>query len=372
MAALYAAGGVEFGLRDHRQTTMPSSSNTFASLSLSAAAKRIHSARQARAAFVRQAFAIPNILAVGVGFRNREREGLKELCLICSVDRKRPLNELSEKERVPRSFGDFRVDVKEAGRFRALGAAQAERLRPARPGSSIAHVDVTAGTFGCVVSRNGQRFMLSNNHVLANGNRARLGSVVTQPGKHDGGDARRDAIAKLVEFIPLAYDGQPDPVGPSRGNPDSSGCGSVLRFGKTRASGDGPVNRTGANVVDCAIALPDNPTLITADILGIGAPRGIGVGALGMRVQKSGRTTGHTFGDIEQIDVTSRVEYDHGTVTFTGQLMATAVSAGGDSGSAVLDMDRNVIGLLFAGSPTSTLINPIQDVLYALDVDLVI
>jgi hypothetical protein len=350
---------------------MPSSSNTFASLSLSAAAARIHSARLARAAFVAQAFQIPNVVSVGVGFRNREREGLKELCIVCSVDRKRPLNELRDRDRVPRAFGEFRVDVKESGRFRALGAAQAERLRPARPGGSVAHVDVTAGTFGCVVSRNGERFILSNNHVLANGNRARLGSLVTQPGKHDGGDPRRDAIAKLVEFVPLAYDGQPDPVAPSRGNPDASGCASALRFTK-RAAANGPVNRAGANIVDCAIALPDNPTLISTEILGIGAPRGVSVGALGMRVQKSGRTTGHTYGDIEQIDVTSRVEYDHGSVTFTGQLMSTAVSAGGDSGSAVLDMQRNVIGLLFAGSPTSTLINPIQDVLHALDVDLVV
>jgi hypothetical protein len=47
------------------------------------------------------------------------------------------------------------------------------------------------------------------------------------------------------------------------------------------------------------------------------------------------------------------------------------MSQGGDSGSAVLDMDLCVVGLLFAGSDLATLINPIQAVLSALDVEVV-
>ena len=58
--------------------------------------------------------------------------------------------------------------------------------------------------------------------------------------------------------------------------------------------------------------------------------------------------------------------------TFTNQLMASGMSAGGDSGSAILDGDGLVVGLLYAGSGQATLINPIQTVLNLLKVELVI
>ena len=58
-------------------------------------------------------------------------------------------------------------------------------------------------------------------------------------------------------------------------------------------------------------------------------------------------------------------------VTFVDQLMTTGMSQGGDSGSVVLDMDRYVVGLLFAGSDVATMINPIQAVLSALNVQMV-
>jgi hypothetical protein len=48
------------------------------------------------------------------------------------------------------------------------------------------------------------------------------------------------------------------------------------------------------------------------------------------------------------------------------------MSAGGDSGSAVLDQDGYVLGLLYAGSSRATLINPIQTVLQMLNVELVV
>jgi hypothetical protein len=45
------------------------------------------------------------------------------------------------------------------------------------------------------------------------------------------------------------------------------------------------------------------------------------------------------------------------------------MSQGGDSGAAILDMDRNVVGLLFAGSNAVTIFNPIDEVLSALEVE---
>jgi hypothetical protein len=88
-------------------------------------------------------------------------------------------------------------------------------------------------------------------------------------------------------------------------------------------------------------------------------------------VHKTGRTTDYTRGRITQIDVTTSVDYNGRLATFTNQLMATGMSAGGDSGSAVLDEEGYVIGLLYAGSSRATLINPIQTVLEMLRVELV-
>ena len=91
-----------------------------------------------------------------------------------------------------------------------------------------------------------------------------------------------------------------------------------------------------------------------------------------MQVQKTGRTTGHTRGLITQLDATLRIDYDGHTALFTGQLVAGPMSEPGDSGSAVLDMDGRVVGLLFAGSEAITIINPIDEVFAALNVELVV
>jgi hypothetical protein len=90
-----------------------------------------------------------------------------------------------------------------------------------------------------------------------------------------------------------------------------------------------------------------------------------------MAIKKSGRTTGLTTGSIEQIDVTVNVQYSENQIAiFTDQLLAGAMSQGGDSGSAVLDESNQLVGLLFAGSDTTTIINRIENVFSALGVTL--
>ena len=90
-----------------------------------------------------------------------------------------------------------------------------------------------------------------------------------------------------------------------------------------------------------------------------------------MPLQKSGRTTGYTTGQVEQVDVTVNVQYGAGRIAlFSDQLLAGAMSQGGDSGSAVLDDRRRLVGLLFAGSDNTTIINRIQNVFEALQLTL--
>ena len=125
-----------------------------------------------------------------------------------------------------------------------------------------------------------------------------------------------------------------------------------------------------ADLVDGAVARPLSDDLVGRRILEIGGPCSAGEASLGTKIKKSGRTTGRTYGEITQVIVTVPVSYGFNRVaTFTDQLMASAMSAGGDSGSAVLDDHDLIVGLLFVGSETTTVMNTIQNVMEALGVE---
>jgi hypothetical protein len=302
---------------------------------------------------------LDNVVAVGVGYKTVGNARTTDPAVVVSVVKKLPLIQLPEGSRVPRTINGMPTDVVETGKIFAL-QNPTDKMRPARPGISIGHFQITAGTLGCLVERAGQVYILSNNHVLANSNAAQVGDAILQPGPHDGGTSA-DRIATLEQFIPIDFSTSSVP-----------GC-SPLSF-LMRLFGSSPtsqINEPGNNTVDCAIAKPLSDNLVDPDILNIGIPTGAGSATLGTPVQKSGRTTGFTQDQITQIDVMVSVNYGGPIAIFKNQLMAGAMSKGGDSGSAVLDMDKQVVGLLFAGSDTTTIMNPIQLVLEALQVQLV-
>ncbi len=106
------------------------------------------------------------------------------------------------------------------------------------------------------------------------------------------------------------------------------------------------------------------------EILKIGPVKGVGIAELGDAVKKSGRTTEFTTGQILQVDVTVDVDYGSGrTARFVDQLLSGPMSQGGDSGSAVLNDDDRLVGLLFAGSDNTTIMNRISHVFTALGVN---
>jgi hypothetical protein len=55
---------------------------------------------------------------------------------------------------------------------------------------------------------------------------------------------------------------------------------------------------------------------------------------------------------------------------FQDQLLAGPMSQGGDSGSAVLDDQNQLVGLLFAGSDSTTILNRIEHVFEELGLEL--
>jgi hypothetical protein len=211
--------------------------------------------------------------------------------------------------------------------------------RPVPIGVSGGQPDVTAGTIGARVSDGGRTFALSNNHVFANRNDANQGDDILQPGRVDGGTDPTNSIGTLHDFEPLRF------------------CG-VLTCPN--------------NLVDAAIALTssDNLGTSTPDD-GYGEPQTKTTTAtLGQTVQKYGRTTGLTTGLVSGINATITVNYNTGTARFVDQILISdgRFSQGGDSGSLVVAQsrgqdDRRPVGLLFAGSNTHTIANPIDLVL---------
>src|SRR5690606_37522923 len=91
---------------------------------------------------------------------------------------------------------------------------------------------------------------------------------------------------------------------------------------------------------------------------------------VGMLVRKTGRTTGYSTGRITVVNATVDVSYGRGAVgRFTDQIVTTAMSQGGDSGSVLTTFDNLAVGLLFAGSPFASIANQMEHVQRLLGVE---
>ncbi len=237
-----------------------------------------------------------------------------------------------EAETDVRVVGRVRAAALAGGRAQARGGrawdasgtatAAGRRDRPLRPGTSVAHPDVSAGTLGAFVrDADGRVLLLSNNHVLADTDRAQLGDPVLSPGPADGGRPEVDRVATLDAFERLASTG---------------------------------------NRLDLALAAVDDPALVGGNVVPEGSLAGVLDDVLdGVEVAKVGRTTGHTTGVVTVVELDGvTVDYGDGrTFSFDDCLEVEgdgrAFSDGGDSGSIVYARDGlHAVGLLFAGSTT--------------------
>lgn len=309
-----------------------------------------------------------NVVATGIGYKVTDGKKTAQMSIICSVEKKEAKSKLSSSDLLPKAVDGVPTDVVTTGRIRAFQPPTG-RFRPSPGGVSIGHFEITAGTLGCLVRKNGQLYILSNNHVLANSNDASIGDPILQPGPYDGGTNPADRIAELSEFIPINYSDAQSQCPVANGVADLCNTLSMLSGSSSRLQA--VTIQAEENLVDAAIARILNPADITGEILNIGAIAGTGEGKLGMAIRKSGRTTGFTIGEIQQVDVTVNVSYGGGRVAqFRDQLLAGAMSQGGDSGSAVFNEENMLVGLLFAGSDQTTVINRIQNVFSALGVSL--
>ncbi len=276
-----------------------------------------------------------NVLGLGIGYKEVGGKETTDLCIHIYVEKKIPQKDLPAEALIPDNLEGLPTDVIEVGLIEAQSYTAC--VRPARPGYSIGHYRITAGTFGCLVKSRccSGVYILSNNHVLANSNNARPGDPILQPGPYDRKPCVPRMIARLVAFVPIQF-----------------GKGSY-------------------NLVDAAIARPVDHRYVIPYLPNGQIPQGTTVARLGMKVFKFGRTTQYTTGRIRGIDVTVGVRYGAGKVGyFRNQILTTNMSKGGDSGSLLLSSQGQAVGLLFAGSSAVTIHNNIHNVLIALGIDI--
>ena len=203
------------------------------------------------------------------------------------------------------------------------------------------------GTLGSLIQVGGQKRILSNYHVfeadIVSGGNSRVaatGDYIIQPG--------------LIDVSCVA-----------------TGAQNVATLVKTSSL-------PGSNV-DCSSA-----TIIAGMVSEDGAILEVGTlsastvaAAVNQKVKKSGRTTGLTRSTVTGLNGTVSIAYENEcaggaafTKTFTGQILvgnrASKFLAGGDSGSLMVeDITTNprAVGLLFAGSSSIAVANPINSVL---------
>ena len=331
---------------------------------------RLNNAKEAKTLHQSTLLTKPNVVGVGVGFKDIRGDKTDEVCVKVLVKRKLSPEALLSEELVPQALDDIRTDVIQVGDLRALQAPTGH-WRPAPGGVSIGHYGITAGTLGCVVrdKDTGERLILSNNHVMANSNDADIGDAILQPGPTDGGKVSTDTIATLLRYIPIQYTTSPGTcdyasIFASLGNLIAVILGSSHRLNVSS------ISPLAINKVDAALARPNIDSEVLDEILNIGEISGVLDAELGMPVRKSGRTTGFTTDQVQVLDTTVNVSYGAGrTATFEEQIVAGPMSQGGDSGSLVVHGNsRDAVGLLFAGSEQSTILSPIQTVLDSLNV----
>jgi hypothetical protein len=301
-----------------------------AELTRAMAVKERHAARLA---------AHPNVVGVGVGYELAGGRRTGRVCIRVYVRKKLPKASLPADAVLPDSIEGVPIDVIEDEfvlQQAPTVAIDDHRRRQLFMVGGISIGNLVAGgsgTLGISVfdNRTGRELILSNWHVLCRRADCQVGEAIIQPGQ-GGGDAgtSRDIVGRLV--------------------------------------------RWSLDNVDAAVAEPTGQRFLFKEVLEIGRVEASAQPSLGMRVRKSGRTTGLTEGTIADVSADINTPgYPSGTITFHSQIVVegtTTVTDKGDSGSVFVDDDDRVVGLLYAGSGQRALANPIDAVLAALDIKL--
>jgi hypothetical protein len=218
-------------------------------------------------------------------------------------------------------------------------------------------VTCCGGTLGSLVTRGGVDYILSNTHILARSDAAAIGDAIIQPGLIDTPTcttAGTITVANLSQFYNLQTGPLPkiDAAIAQIVSGKVDTTGSIIYLGATTDSNGVPV-----------AAPPQSGTGLPLASIALNQP-----------VAKSGRSTGLTCSTIDATNTSTSVSYtvncDGTGTTFTENydnqvdVLGGTFSAEGDSGSLIVTSDTaNPVALLYAGSDTDTVGNPVADVL---------
>lgn len=305
-----------------------------------------------------------NVNGSAIGYRTVNGVETDELVVVVYVSKKRPASYVSSRKLLPRSVptrdGDVTIDVVEAGPFYSLELLSrvdqtrevtevetasfvedvfTERVRPVPYGVSIGHYDITAGTFGCLVTSlpDNTTQILSNNHVLGKMGTATIGDAIVQPGTQDGGTLPADRIATLTRMAPI------NPTGVNL--VDAAIAAPVTSSDVTTASAVGDVGAVGSPsravgllfAGDCRGNILACHASNVASALSIAFPGGHAIPSVGDAVQKVGRTTGWTLSRITSVNGQFTVGYDGLALQFDQLIVIPEMGHAGDSGSLILE-----------------------------------
>jgi hypothetical protein len=213
------------------------------------------------------------------------------------------------------------------------------------------------GTLGSLVSRGSAQYILSDNHILARSDGAKVGDAIVQPGLIDTPTcttAGTTTVANLSQFSNL------------QANPSPNIDAAIAQVVAGKVDPAGKIIYLGATVDSNGVPVADAPqggTGLPASSVTIGRP-----------VAKSGRSTGLSCSTVEATNISTTVDYTvncDGTgtkfsVSYTNQIgvIGGDFSGEGDSGSLIVTQDTATpVALLYAGSDTDTVGNPVVDVL---------
>ena len=212
--------------------------------------------------------------------------------------------------------------------------------------------------------------ILSNNHVLDRSDKGVAGEAINQP--------LQVACTASTAPTPLtiAHLTKGAALKPVANEPGKCGTSKAPLCGHSPSNVDAAIAEIVPGQVDLSGNILDLGPAGATSIAAAPPSNTIGVPTLGESVGKSGRTTGLTCSTITSIGMTFSIDYEAtcGDASpafasyFTGQIVigGGSFSGAGDSGSLVVDTaTARPVALLYGGSPTDTVANPIQDVIAA-------
>jgi hypothetical protein len=283
-----------------------------------------------------QLIALPGVVGVDIGEKVSRGEPTGSQSIVVHVNKKVDVSRLPADQLIPAEIDGIPTDVVEhrirlqahlvpfAGsaaastpaadttdtrRYRPLaGGASMGPLRPVHRGASVVDGDpgeyLVAGTLGAFVTdrRTGRTLALTNFHVAAVDTGWRAGDLQLQPSRIDDGSMAGSSIGTVQRAVI-------------------------------------------SDRVDGAAVLLSPGTQWYPGVIGIGPIKGRASARAGQRVRKRGRTTRLRHGTVSSVDFTVQIDFggETGVRTLRDQVRIdrdpteTEFSAGGDSGSVVVD-----------------------------------